>query len=116
MLCLIICSSFLLIQNKLINNILYCKKHNVYKDHDILDEDYKSNSGICEVKKNDDPEELDRIIKHFINYELLKKLNSSLISMHEKRDIIKKNDIIDLDNYAENIYSGGLLDDWNFNF
>ena len=36
--------------------------------------------------------------------------------MHEKRDIIKKNDIIDIDNYAENIYSGGLLDDWNFNF
>ena len=34
------------------------------------------NSGLCEVVKNDDPEELDRIIEHFRKHELLKKLNS----------------------------------------
>jgi len=116
MLGVIICSTFLIFQNKFTNNYLYCKNNNVYKEDDISDEKYITNSGLCGIVKNDDPEELDRIIEHFIKYELLKKLNSSSISIHDKIDIINKNDILDIDIHSQNIFNGGLLDDWDFIF
>jgi hypothetical protein len=115
MLGVIICSTFLMFQNKLSRNNLFCKNNNIFGGDDLY-EKYKTNSGLCEVVKNDDPEELDRIIEHFRKHELLKKLNSSLISMHEKIYIIKQNDILDIDNCETNITNGGLLEDWDFNF
>jgi hypothetical protein len=113
MLGVIIYSAFVMFQNKLSSNNLFCNNNNIFHQ-DKLDENYRMNTGLCELIKNDDHEELDRIIEHFRNYELLKKLNSSLISVQEKIDIIKMNDI--LDNCGTNITNGGLLDDWDFIF
>jgi hypothetical protein len=113
MLSVIIYSAFIMFQNKLSSNNLFCKNNNIFHQ-DKLDENYRMNSGLCEVVKNDDPAELDRIIEHFRKHELLKKLNSSLISMHEKIDIINMNNI--LDNCGTNITNGGLLEEWDFIF
>ena len=55
------------------------------------------------------------IKKHFYNKDLLNKLTSTLISQKEKLDIIKKEDILS-DQFTPNILSGGLLDDFNFDF
>lgn len=120
---MIICSAFLLFQQKIIGNRLLCKSNNILKEDDNigdkLDEKYKLYTGLCEVEiqnKTDETREMDRIIEHFRNYELLKRLNSSFISVQEKIDIIKQNNILDLDMYKTNIKSGGLLDDWDFYF
>ena len=75
MLGVIIYSAFIMFQNKLSSNNLFCKNNNIFHQ-DKLDENYRMNSGLCDVVKNDDPEELDRIIEHFRKHELLKKLNS----------------------------------------
>jgi len=123
MLGMIICSAFLMFQQKIIYNRLLCKNNDLLKENDNtgdkLDEKYKLYTGLCEVgiqNKTDETREMDRIIEHFRNYELLNRLNSSLISLQEKVDIIKHNDILNLDNYKTNITSGGLLDDWDFYF
>ena len=123
MLGIIICSAFLMFQQKIIDNRLLCKSNNVLKEDDNmgdkLDEKYKLYTGLCEVEiqnKTDETREMDRIIEHFKNYELLKTLNSSFISVQEKIDIIKQNEILNLDMYKTNIKSGGLLDDWDFYF
>jgi len=118
MLGVIIYSAFIMFQNKLSSNNLFCNNNNIFHD-DKLDENYRMNTGLCEVKmqnQTDEADELDRIIEHFRNYELLKKLNSSLISVQEKIDIIKLNDILDIDNCGANITNAGLLDDWDFIF
>ena len=115
MLGVIIYSAFVMFQNKLSSNNLFCNNNNIFHQ-DKLDENYRMNTGLCELIKNDDHEELDRIIEHFRNYKLLKKLNSSLISVQEKIDIIKVNDILNIDNCGTNITNGGLLDDWDFIF
>lgn len=112
MLGVIIYSAFIMFQNKLSSNNLFCNNNIFHQDK--LDENYRMNTGLCEVIKDDDHKELDKINEYFMNYELLKKLNSSLISVQEKIDIIKMNDI--LDNCGPNITNGGLLDDWDFIF
>ncbi len=84
----------------------------------LLDKSHSSNTGLDMryIENTTKLEEEEFLInKHFHNYEILCKLTSDKINEKEKLDIIKKEDIIK-NNLAPNIFSGGLLDDFNFDF
>ena len=88
------------------------------KFNQLLDKSHSSNTGLDMryIENTTKLEEEEFLInKHFHNYEILCKLTSDKINEKEKLDIIKKEDIIK-NNLAPNIFSGGLLDDFNFDF
>jgi hypothetical protein len=59
-------------------------------------------------------EELFNITRFLELKKILTKLESKKIGTIEKLDIIEYYDILE-NNYKNNLYVGGLLDDWNFN-
>ena len=62
---------------------------------------------------DDTDEELFKIKKYLEMKKLLIMLESDKISTNNKLDIISNYDLLEY-KLGENIYAGGLLDDWNF--
>ena len=69
------------------------------------------------ITVENEKDELITIAENFEKQNILKKLNSSGLSTIMKLQIIDNNNhLFEDDSYAPNIYKGGLLDDFNFEF
>lgn len=62
----------------------------------------------------DESNELNKIIKNFKNKDLINRLRSDNLSTEDKLDLIEKYDIFNK-KYV-NLFEGGLMDDFNFDF
>ena len=100
------------------NVVLICERKDSFDD--FLND--KRNDTLlrgCDTRypKEDNAEELYKISENMNKLELLKKINSSQLSLLTKLDLIESNDhIFDEDSFAPNISKGGLMDDFNFVF
>ncbi len=97
--------------NQLYISLLHNKVFSLLKNNS--DED--TNSGI-DGRYDNNTETVNELITLHKNYELskiLKKLENNNLGNLDKLKIIKENYILD-DNFAGNIYAGGLMEDWEY--
>jgi len=78
--------------------------------------DYSYKKGYNEAYFNHPDDSREKLEKIYINYEkykLLKTLESNNLSVYDKIELIKKNDLLKKQS-SPNLLAGGLLEDWNF--
>ena len=83
----------------------------------LFDDNFKINQGVDMRFKDDNymnESILINIEEYILKKKILEKLIDEDISIHQKLDLIDSNYILD-NNLCQNILSGGLLDDYNFN-
>mgnify|MGYP003339083578 CR=1 FL=1 len=112
-----LCSSNRINKYKLFEHLKYNKLYVNFNDLSVEEnEDENSQNGhdgrYNKIENNS--EELYNIARFLELQKILNKLESKKIGTIEKLKIIEYYDILE-NNYKNNLYVGGLLDDWNFN-
>ena len=118
---LLITSFFIYIQKNNKHNMhLKCEKYKTISDEsiseNIFDEKYKKGYDLrYNIFYKDNENELVKIKRNFKNKNILSYLQSKNNTIHNKMKILQENDLLE-DTLGNNIFSGGLLDDWNYTF
>jgi len=118
---LLITSFFIYIQNFNKNNMhLKCEKYKTISDanitENIFDKEYKKGFDMrYNIFYKDCENDLGRIKRNFRYKGILSYLQNKNNTIHNKIKLIQENDLLE-DTLETNILSGGLLDDWDYNF
>ena len=118
---LLITSFFIYIQKNNKHNVhLRCEKYKTISDEsiteNIFDEKYKKGYDLrYKIFCKDNEDELVRIKRNFKNKNILSYLQNKNNTIHNKMKLLQENDLLE-DTLGNNIFSGGLLDDWNYTF